>query len=88
MANIQAGLGEIALNILPNSVMRKGMRDQTIKYLEKLKELQGVAPKEDADFFDFVVKQEELQIDTLQFWVDGKNEEAAELLRNFMKENQ
>ena len=35
MANIQAGLGEIALNILPDSIMRKGMRDQTIKYLEK-----------------------------------------------------
>ena len=67
MANIQAGLGEIALNILPDSIMRKGMRDQTIKYLEKLKELQHIAPKEDADFFDFVVKQEELQIDALQF---------------------
>ena len=88
MANIQAGLGEIALNILPDSIMRKGMRDQTIKYLEKLKELQRVAPKDDADFFDFVVKQEVLQIDALQFWINGENEEAAKLLRNFMKENQ
>ena len=46
-----------------------------------------MAPKEDADFFDCVVKQEELQIDALQFWIDGNNEEAAKLLRNFMKEN-
>ena len=67
MANIQAGLGEIALNILPDSVMRKGMRDQTIQYLEKLKELHRIAPSEDANFFRFVVKQEELQIDALQF---------------------
>ena len=88
MANIQAGLGEIALNILPDSVMREGMRNQTIKYLEKLKELQHVAPKDDAGFFDFVVKQEVLQIDALQFWIDEKYEEAAKLLRNFMKENQ
>ena len=88
MANIQAGLGEIALNILPDSVMRKGMRNQTIQYLEKLKKLQRVAPLEDADFFNFVVKQEELQIDALQFWIDGENEEAAKLLKNFMKENQ
>ena len=87
MANIQAGLGEIALNILPDSIMRKGMRDQTIKYLEKLKELPHIAPKEDAGFFDFVVKQEELQIDALQFWIEGNNEEAAKLLRDFMKEN-
>jgi len=88
MAKIQAGLGEIALNILPDSVMREGMLKQTIQYLEKLKELQRVAPKEDAAFFDFVVRQEELQIDAVQFWVDRKNEEAAKLLRNFMKENQ
>ena len=88
MAKIQAGLGEIALNILPDSIMRKGMRDQTIQYLEKLKELQRVAPKEDGDFFDFVVKQEELQIDALQFWVDENYEEAATSLRNFIEENQ
>ena len=88
MANIQAGLGEIALNILPDSVMRKGMRDQTIQYLEKLKELQQIAPNEDADFFQFVVKQEELQIDALQFWVDGNNDEAARLLRGFIEANQ
>ncbi|MEO1216795.1 MAG: DUF4334 domain-containing protein [Bacteroidota bacterium] len=88
MAKIQAGLGEIALNILPDSVMREAMREQTIKYLEKLKELQYVAPKEDAGFFDFVVKQEELQIDALQFWVDENNEAAAKLLRNFIEENQ
>ena len=88
MANIQAGLGEIALNILPDSVMRKGMRDQTIQYLEKLKELHRIAPSEDANFFRFVVKQEELQIDALQFWVDGNNNEAAKLLRGFIKANQ
>ncbi len=88
MAKIQAGLGEIALNILPDSVMRTGMRDQTIQYLKKLKELQRVAPKEDAAFFDFVVAQEELQIDALQFWIDENYEEAAKILRNFMEENQ
>lgn len=88
MAKIQAGLGEIALNILPDSVMREGMLKQTIKYLEKLKDLQRVAPKEDAAFFDFVVRQEELQIDALQFWIDENYEEAAKLLGNFMKENE
>ena len=85
MAKIQAGIGEIALNILPDSIMRKGMRDQTIKYLEKLKELQRLAPEEDAEFFDFVVKQEELQIEALQFWIDDDNEGAANLLRNFIE---
>mgnify|MGYP000279280701 CR=1 FL=1 len=88
MAKIQAGLGEIALNILPDSVMREGMRKQTIKYLEKLKDLQGVAPKGDVAFFDFVVIQEELQIDALQFWIDENYEEAAKLLKNFMDANQ
>ena len=85
IAKIQAGLGEMALNILPDSLMRKEMRDQTIAYLEKLKELQKVAPPEDAAFFDFVVKQEKLQIDALQFWVDERYDEAAQLLRNFIE---
>ena len=88
MANIQAGLGEIANNLLPDSIMRKGVRDQTIEYLEKLKELQHIAPDEDADFFAFVVKQEEVQVDALQFWVDDNNDEAVKLLRGFTQEHQ
>lgn len=87
MANIQAGLGEIALNILPDSVMRKTMRDQTVEYLEKLKDLRKVAPKEDFGFFDFIVKQEEFQIDALQLWIDEKYEDAAILLKSFIEEN-
>ncbi|MEL6271421.1 MAG: hypothetical protein AAFV33_10800 [Chloroflexota bacterium] len=83
-AKIQAGLANMAGKILPDNVTMGFMLEETIKYLEKLKELATVAPEEDHAFFSYVVEQEEMQIDALRLRTEGKSEESAELIRQFI----
>lgn len=85
MANIQVGLGKLAAGLLPTQMAIKVILDDTIKYLEKLKELERVSPEEDRTFFAFVVKHEAMQIETLKLRLDGKSEEAVDLLYAFVE---
>ncbi|MEL6183492.1 MAG: DUF4334 domain-containing protein, partial [Myxococcota bacterium] len=85
MANLQVGISRLAIGILPDSVVFESVLDQTEKYLEKLKELERVAPAEDAAFFSFVVEQEEVQIDALKLRVEGRHSDAADLLDAFTR---
>ena len=68
-------------------MMTKIVLEDTIKYLEKLKELYRVAPAEDRDFFAFVVKHEEAQIEALRLRLDGNKEAATQHLIAFVAEN-
>ena len=86
-ANLQVGLARFGVGILPDRMMTKIVLEDTIKYLEKLKELQRAAPEQDAEFFAFVVKHEVAQIDALRLRVDGNKEAAAELLTAFVAEH-
>ncbi len=83
-ANIQVGLARLGMGVLPDDVMTKIVLEDTIKYLEKLKELKRVAPEEDAEFFAFVVKHEETQIEALRLRLDGNKFAAAQLLTTFV----
>ena len=87
IANIQAGLGVLGINVLPNAIMLKTMLDQTVNYNEKLKELRKIAPEEEKEFFAFVVDQEEAQIAGIQLCIEGKIKEAADLVTDFIKEH-
>ncbi|HAA13492.1 MAG TPA: hypothetical protein DCE41_18085 [Cytophagales bacterium] len=87
IANIQAGLGVLGINVLPNAVMLKTMLDQTVNYNEKLKELRKIAPEEEKEFFEFVVDQEEAQIAAIRLGIEGKIKEAADLVTDFIKEH-
>ncbi len=87
MAKLQAGFGRLASGVLPSGPIYRFMLDETIAYTEKLRELERVAPQEDRDFFSFVVKQEEEQIEALRFRVANKHQDAADLLRKFMAGN-
>jgi len=86
-ANMQVGLARFGAGVLPEDVMTKMVLQDTIKYLEKLKELYRVSPVEDRDFFAFVVEHEEAQIEALRLRLDGNKEAAAELLTAFIEEN-
>ena len=88
MASLQAGLGSLAADLLPDAMMFGELLSQTVNYLEKLKELDRLAPKEHAAFFSFVVQQEEAQIKALELRVKGKFNEAADLLNAFVKDHQ
>lgn len=86
-ANLQVGISKLASNLLPASIVFQTMLNETIDYLEKLKELDRVAPEADATFFSFVVKQEEVQIEALKLRLEDKNEEVAHLLSTFIQEH-
>ena len=84
-ADIQVGLARFGAGLLPDKMMTEVVLNQTIQYLEKLKELERVAPDEDTEFFSFVVKHEETQIEALRLRLDGNKVAAAELLTNFVE---
>ncbi|MEO0899815.1 MAG: DUF4334 domain-containing protein [Bacteroidota bacterium] len=87
IANIQVGLGTLGIDILPGSILYKTMLDQTVAYNEKLKELREIAPADERAFFEFVVDQEEAQIEALKLCVDGNLKEAGEFILNFTQKN-
>lgn len=62
------------------------MRNATRRYILKLKEMQELAPKKDAIFFQYVVEQEQVQADALALVVDGKVHEGTILLTDFVAE--
>ncbi len=85
-ANIEASLAMLGIQILPDSIMHQTMLDQTIAYNEKLKELREIAPTDEKEFFEFVVDQEEAQIEAIKLSKDGKLKEAADLILKFTEE--
>ncbi|MEO1639495.1 MAG: hypothetical protein AAFU41_09655 [Pseudomonadota bacterium] len=87
-ALLQARLAGVALAILPDRYFTKFVLDGTKKHLEKMEQLYALAPKEDERFFDFVVRQEAVQVDSLKLRLDGKKREAAQLLVNFVAQNE
>jgi len=64
------------------------MRDATIDYIEKLKELESLADPEDKAFFNYVVMQEEIQAQTLSLYIDKKYEEAVKVFDDFINQQQ
>lgn len=85
VAKMQAGAATLAGKVLPDKVSLGFMLDETIKYLEKLKDLARIAPQEDEAFFRYVVLQEEMQIDALRLRHDGKSEASAALISQFIE---
>ncbi|MEO1170849.1 MAG: hypothetical protein AAFX94_02195 [Myxococcota bacterium] len=84
-AKMQANLAVVGQALLPDSKVMNLMLDNTISYVEKLRELERVSPEEDRAFFAFVVEQEEAQVDALRLRVDEDYQGGADVLRNFMK---
>ena len=86
-AKTQAFFGKLASDIFPKRKFYKTMLNQTKNYLEKLKKLPDYAAEEDVEFARFVVEQEEVQIKAIEYRIEGKNQAAADLLSNFIKNN-
>lgn len=82
-ARVQSRLARIASAVLPDRMFAKVALDGTERHLEKMRDLYKVAPDEDKTFFDFVVRQEQVQVDALKLRVEGKKREAAQLLADF-----
>jgi len=88
IARTQAFFGKLASDVLPKKKFYKTMLNQTEDYLEELKMLPEYAAKEDLDFARFVVAQEEAQIEAIKHRIKGENQEAADVLADFVKSHQ
>lgn len=86
-AKKQATLAMMAASVLPDRSVMGQMLKETIAYTEKLRDLERVSPEEDRAFFQFVVRQEEAQIESLRGRVDGRHQDAADVLRRFMADH-
>ena len=87
-ALLQARLAGFAWAVLPDRMFTKIVLDGTKKHLEKMRDLSSLAPDQDQRFFDFVVRQEQVQVDSLKLRLEGKKREAAQLLADFASEHQ
>ncbi len=86
-AKAQAFFGKLASDILPKKKFYKSMLNQTKNYLEELRKLPDHANDEDLEFAHFVVEQEKLQIKAIEYRIENKNQEAADLFANFINNN-
>jgi len=83
-AKVEAFFGELASDVLPKKKFYKTMLSQTKGYFEKLKKLPEYATNDDLEFARFVVEQEAVQIQAIEHRIKGENQEAADLLADFM----
>ena len=77
---------KVGYQFIPELTILKQALEQTIPYVDELKRLREIA-EEDHEFFDFVVAQEELQVEMLKLRVDGKIEESAVVLETFVEQH-
>lgn len=80
----RAGFTVFGAALVSDRKMMQMMLDSTIEYVETLRPIADVAPEEDADFFAFVVRQEEVQVEALRHRVAGEDQEGADVLLEFM----
>ena len=78
----------IAYYLLPELTILKQALKQTVPYVDQLKRLRELAPEDDHAFFDFVVEQEELQVEALKLRLDHKPEQATKVFEDFVEAHQ
>ena len=64
------------------------MSDATNKYIPQLEELEQLAPSEEADYFRYVVLQEQAQAEGMMILRRGNPQEAADYLKAFIDSQQ
>ena len=83
LVNLKTWSLNLAMRVAPNKTM-KMMSDATEKYVEKLKLLPGLATPEDRAFFEYVLAQEQAQLQGVQLRNQGKYDEAAKVIDSFV----
>ena len=86
-ARFRASLAKWAATVFPERLFLKFMHKETKAYVQKLQKLAELAPSEDKEFFDYVVRQEELQVEILTLRINGKTREADQQLRDFVRKH-
>lgn len=71
-------------SLFPQSA-QKSIRDATVAYVNKLEEMERLAPEQHQLFFRYVVEQEKVQAQGLALLTKGKIDEATAVLSDFLK---
>ncbi|NKB38571.1 MAG: hypothetical protein GKR93_15665 [Gammaproteobacteria bacterium] len=73
----------LAFALFPEKMMAV-MTEATVKYVEKLKQLAQLVKKEDREFFEYVIQQEQAQAEALIQAEKGEYAQAAKVLNDFL----
>lgn len=80
-------VGALMLRILPELSVLRYMHKETVAYVADLERLRDIAPEEDKEFFDYVVAQEVMQVETLKFRLDGEPAQATKVIDSFVAQH-
>ena len=83
MASLKASLLVKANDWFPSYIWET-IHDAGSKYVEKLEEMATLADEDDKDFFSYVVSQERVQVEAIRLMINGKVQQAVELLSDFV----
>lgn len=86
-ARLKASVAKLAETILSERQVLRFMHKETKKYAAKLAKITEIAPQDDKDFYEYVVRQEYFQVSVLEARLDGDASEATRLLKAFILEN-
>ncbi|WP_372747210.1 hypothetical protein [Litorivivens sp.] len=77
-------VGALVLRILSELSVLRYMCKETEAYVADLERLRDIAPEEDREFFDYVVAQEVMQVETLKLRLEGNPQKATEVIDKFV----
>ena len=75
----------LAVSVAPERTLNKLLINTRV-YVPRLQRLQQIGPPEHMDFFDYVVAQEKVQLETLEYILDDEWEAATQRLQEFVAE--
>lgn len=82
MASFKASLIVMAYNWFP-SYTWKTLHEATAQHVKNLEKMATLAGEDDQEFFAYVVSQERAQLEAIMLMINGKEQQAVELLTDF-----
>lgn len=86
LTSFKASMLVFSYNWFPSYTL-KTMHKATVKHVGKLEEMAALAGKEDKTFAAYVVSQEKIQAQAFLLMVNGKDQQAAKLIADFVAEH-
>ena len=73
-----------SLRIAPETIMKK-LWENTVAYIPQLERMRQIGPETHREFFDYIVTQETVLADSVEFYLNGDTEKGASVLRDFLR---
>lgn len=85
-AKLKASLISLTPNFMLNSLVKLVYRE-TLKYMVQLREISKLGPPNSRAFLNYMLEQEQVQIDMMKMALEGKTHEIRPLVDNFISKN-